>query len=73
MTREEIKDCLSKIIYDEKDYGGRSLLKDNGTAWVAYYKMLKNSELWLEYLLSECERLEAKVKQLEFLIKTQTD
>jgi hypothetical protein len=54
---KEIEETLSKILYDEKDYGGRHLLKDT-TAWLAYYKLLKNSELWLRYLLSECERLE---------------
>ena len=52
----EIKDCLSKILYDEKDYGGKHLLKDE-TAWLAYYKLVKNSELWLRHLLSCIKKL----------------
>jgi len=60
----EIEDCLSKILYDEKDYGGKQLLKDE-TAWLAYYKLVKNSELWLRHLLSCIKKLEEKVELAE--------
>lgn len=62
---KKIEECVSKIVYDEKkDYGGKHLFRDN-EAWIAYYKLIHNSESWIKYLLSHITQLESQKGELE--------